>query len=213
MPLLLPPNWLRLLIIVLLLLSVFFRFVNLGRKFYWKDEAFTSSRSAYTKTELVEQIFQGNNIGIRDIQTYQHLNSEKSVIDIKGLAVEEHILPPLYFVILRFWVQLFGDSVAVIRSLSVLISLLVFPCLYWLCLELFQSSLTGWVAIALIAVLPFHLLYAQEARPYILWILTILLSSATLLYAMRRKTGFSWTIYAVSLSLGLYSFLFTGLVD
>lgn len=44
---------------------------------------------------------------------------------------------------------------------------------------------------ALIAVSPFHVLYAQEAREYSLWTVTILLSSAALLRAMRVKTKLS----------------------
>ncbi|MBP5973811.1 glycosyltransferase family 39 protein [Brasilonema sp. CT11] len=210
----LPPTWLRFLLIVLLILGVFFRFVNLDRKIYWYDETFTSLRIfGYTMSEVVEQVCNGKEIGVEDLQKYQHPTPEKTLTDtLKSLAVEDPQHPPLYYVITRFWVQWFGSSVAVIRSLSALSSLLAFPCIYWLCLELFNSSLVGWVAIALIAVSPFHVLYAQEAREYSLWTSTILLSSATLLRAMRLKTKLSWVMYAVTVVLGLYTFLFSGLV-
>jgi uncharacterized membrane protein len=210
----LPPTWYRFLIVILLLLGVFFRFANLDRKAYWHDEVYTSLRiSGYTEAELIHQVVNGVEIGVEDLQKYQRINPEKGLVDtIKGLAQEEPQIPPLYYVMARFWVQWFGDSVAVTRSLSALISLLVFPCLYWLCLELFESSLTGWVAIALMTVSPFHVLYAQEARHYSLWTVTILLSSAALLRAMRLKTKLSWTMYAATVAVGLYSFLFSGLV-
>jgi hypothetical protein len=39
-------------------------------------------------------------------------------------------------------VQLFGDSIAVTRSLSAVFSVLALPCMYWLSLELFESSVT-----------------------------------------------------------------------
>jgi uncharacterized membrane protein len=65
---------------------------------------------------------------------------------------------------------------------------------------------------ALIAVSPLHVLYAQESRFYSLWSVTILLSSAALLRAMRLQTKSSWMIYAASLALGFYTFLLTGLV-
>ncbi|MBW4548934.1 MAG: hypothetical protein KME25_31705 [Symplocastrum torsivum CPER-KK1] len=106
----------------------------------------------------------------------------------------------------------FGDSVAVRRSLSAFISLLSFPAIYWLCLELFESSLTGAIAIGLIAISPIQLLYAQEARQYSLWTVTILLSSAALLRAMRLKTKESWAIYAVTALTSIYTFLFSGFV-
>lgn len=205
---------LRVLIVILLVLGVFFRFVNLDGKVYWPDETFTSLRiSGYTRSELIRQVFNGREIGIEGLRKYQGINSEKGLIDtIKGLAVEEPQLPPLYFVLARFWVQWFGNSVTAIRSLSAAIALLAFPCIYWLCRELFESPLVAWVALALIAVSPFHVLYAQEARPYSLWTVTILLSSAALLRAMRLRTKPSWGIYAIALALGLYSFMFSGFV-
>ncbi len=210
----LSPTWLRFLIIVLLLLGVFFRFVNLDRKVYWHDEAYTSLRiSGYTMAEVFQQVFDDREIGIEDLQKYQHLNPEKGLIDtIKSLAVEDPQHPPLYYVLLRFWVQRFGTSIAAVRSLTALISLLVFPCIYWLCQELFESSLVGLIAIALIAVSPIHILFAQEAREYCLWTVTILLSSASLLQAMRLNTKLSWGIYAATVALGLYTFLFSGFV-
>ncbi len=209
-----PPNWLRFLVIVLLALGVFFRFDNLDGKVYWFDETFTSLRiSGYTMSEAMAQLCNGQQIGVEDLQKYQRLAPEKTLADtIKSLALEDPQHSPIYYVLARFWAQWFGSSVAVIRSLSAIISLLVFPCIYWLCLELFNSSLVGWVAIALIAVSPFHVLYAQEAREYGLWSVTTLLSSATLLRAMRLKTKLSWGMYAVTVALGLYTFLFSGLV-
>lgn len=207
-------TWLRLLIFSMLALGIFFRFVNLDKKVYWPDETFTSLRiSGYTQSEVLQKLYDGRVIVAEDLHKYQRPNSEKSVIGtIKGLALEEPQHTPLYYVMARFWAQCFGNSVAVTRSLSAWISLLAFPCIYWLCIELFHSSLTGWMAIALIAVSPFHVLYAQEARPYSLWTVAILLSSATILRAMRLKTKLSWGIYAATLSFSLYSFIFSGLV-
>jgi uncharacterized membrane protein len=102
--------------------------------------------------------------------------------------------------------------VAAMRSLAALFSLMALPCIYWLCIELFDSPLTGLVAVALLAVSPFQVLYAQEAREYSLWTVTILLSSLALLRAMRLQTKISWSIYAVTLAFSLYTFIFSGLV-
>lgn len=207
-----PPNWLRLLIVVVLVLGVFFRFVNLDRKVYSVAETYTSLRiSGYTEAELVQQSHQV--IGIKEFQKYQRTNPEKNFTDtVKSIAKEEPQLTPLYFLIARAWVETFGNSIAVTRSLSAFISLLTFPAIYWLCLELFKSPLTGWLAIALLSISPFHVLYAQEARPYSLWEVAILVSSTLLLRAMRLNTLRSWCIYAVSLAFGFYSFLYFILV-
>ncbi|BAY45872.1 hypothetical protein SAMD00079811_34790 [Scytonema sp. HK-05] len=207
-------TWLRVLIIVLLGLGIFFRFVNLEQKVYWHDEAYTGLRmSGYTKNEFVQQVFNGQVIGVESVRKYQYPNSEKGVIDtINSLAVEDAQHPPFYYVLVRLWVQIFGNSIAVTRSLSAIISLLAFPCIYWLCLELFQSPITGWMAVALLAVSPFHVLYAQEARQFSLWTVTILLTSATLLRAIRLGSKQLWVMYAITVALGLYTFLFSALV-
>lgn len=209
-----PQTWLRFLIIILLALGLFFRFTNFDRKVYGADEVYTSMQiSGHTLAEMNQQLRNGRVISSKDLQKYQYPTRETSAIDtIKSLVLEDSQNTPLYYLIARLWVQLFGNSVAVTRSLSAFISLLAFPCLYWLCQELFESSLIGWIAIALIAVSPVHVLYAQEARSYGLWIVTILLSSATLLQAMRLKTRVSWGIYAATVALGLYTHLFFGLV-
>ena len=206
--------WLRLLIVIILGLGIFFRLVNLDRKVYWQDETATSVRIAgHTKEEFAQQVFNGQIISVEELrQRYLYLNSETTLLDtVKALTGRpEH--SPLYYLMARFWAQWFGTSVAVMRSLPALISLLVFPGIYWLCLELFESSLVGWIAVALIAVSPVHVLYAQEAREYSLWTVTIVLSSASLLRATRLKTNLSWGIYAATMALGLYSHLFFGLV-
>jgi len=209
-----PPKGLRFVIVILLVIGIFFRFANLGQKVYWIDESCTSLRiSGYTESEFIQQVADGKIRDFQYLQKYQRINSEKSVFDtVKGLALEEPQLAPLYFIATRFWVQLFGDSVAVTRSMSAVFSLLALPCMYWLCLELFESSLTAWLAVALLAVSPFQVVYAQEARPYSLFILVILLSSAALLRGMRLKTNSSWAIYAATVALGFYSHLLFALV-
>lgn len=207
-------SWLTSLIIIILVIGVFFRFVNIDKKLYWGDEVFSSLRiSGYTQSEMNEQLSNGRLLTIEDLHKYQYPNSEKNVVDtIKGVMLEDSQILPLYIVITRFWLEWFGNSVAVARSFSAFLSLLTFPCIYWLCLELFESSLVGWIAMALVAVSPIHVVYAQEVRAYSLWIVTILISSVALLRAMRLKTKVSWCIYAATLSIGFYTHLFFTLV-
>lgn len=204
---------LRFFLIVVLILGVFFRFVNLDQKVFWGDETLSSYRIAgYTANEILESVYTSREIGVEELLKYQRLNPNRSLTDtLKVLATEAPNHPPLYYIMARFWEQGFGYSVALKRCLPALISLFVFPLLYWLCLELFESSLTGWVALALVAVSPIHVLYAQEVREYSLWTVTVLLSCASLLYALRVNTKWSWSIYALALALALYSHLFSAL--
>ncbi len=202
------------LIITLLALGIYFRVTNLDTQIYWHDEVFTSLRvSGFTEAETVKQVFNGQPITVKDLDKYQNANGEKGVGDIiKGLAVEDSQHPPLYFLLARLWEQVFGGSVAVKRCLPALLSLLVFPSVYWLCLELFHVPVSGWVAMGILAISPFHVLFAQESREYSLWTVSILLSSAALLRAMRLKSIASWAVYTLTLTLSLYTFLFSVLV-
>ncbi len=210
----LPPNWLRFLIISVLILGLLFRFVNLDKKIYWYDETDSSLWiSGNTRLNVIDKLYNGHVIKVEDLHKYQGLNSDKDFTDtIKSVGVDSPQHAPLYYVMLRLWVQLFGNSVAVTRSLSVFISLLIFPCIYWLCLELFKSSLVGYIAVAIVAVSPYHVLYAQEAREYCLWSVTILLSSASLLQAIRTNKNINWVFYAITLALALYTYVFSILV-
>ncbi|MCC5627336.1 glycosyltransferase family 39 protein [Nostoc sphaeroides CHAB 2801] len=228
------PSWLRFLITFLLVMGILFRFFNLDGKVYSHDETYTSLRlSGYRITEVKQQIFNNRVISRESFAQFQGVNQQKSLNDtIMNLAKEDPYHPPLYYIIARLWMEIFGNSVTAIRSLSACISLLVFPCVYWLCRELFNVPLSvpgvampaAGYAYALMAISPIQLVYAQEAQEYILWLVTILLSSASLLRAMRlesqdkdepvteqkRPDLFAiWSIYAVSLAISLYTFIWS----
>ena len=208
-------TWLQRSLVAVLILGILFRLINLDRKVYWFDEGFTSLRvGGYVIQEVVQQTFNGTIIDVGDFRQYLSPNRNRSWLDtIESLAVEDPQHPPLYYLILRQWMQWFGNSITAIRSLSAFTSLLVFPCIYWLCRELFPlSPLTGWMAIALVAISPFHVLYAQEARQYSLWTVTILFSSAALLTAKRCPSLLNWLIYALAIASALYTFLFSAFV-
>jgi uncharacterized membrane protein len=210
-----PTQW-KFFFITLIILGIFFRFVNLGSKAYWIDETFTSLQvSGYSQSEIKREIQNGHEIDINDIKKYQYPmpNSSKTPINVmEGLISFEPQHTPLYFVSSRYWLQIFGNSITVIRSLSVLASIISLLLIYIVCIELFKDQLTGYIATALFAISPFFVILAQEARPYSLWTTTILLSSFALLKAQGLQTIKAWFLYALSVTLGLYTFLFTALV-
>ena len=119
--------------IVVLVIGIFFRFFNLDRKIYWYDEVFTSIRiSGYTETEIAKQAFNNRVIDSQFLNKFQQPTlGDKGVIGtIQGLEKEEPQLTPFYFILARFWTEQFGGSIAVTRSLSAVLSLLVFPSVY-----------------------------------------------------------------------------------
>lgn len=202
----------RYLLVALIVLGIFFRFYNLEAKNYWNDEIYTSLRiSGYTKQELIEQVT-NRAIPSPDWQKYQRFTPEKNWGNVLDSLIED-VHPPLYILIARWWAIAFGSSVGVIRSLSAVFGILVFPCLYWLCLELFESSAVGGIALAFMAVSPFHVLYAQEARQYSMWTVSILLSCASLLWAIRQPSKWRWLIYGATVALGFYTHYFAVFVQ
>lgn len=203
-------------LLIVILLGIFFRIVNLDRvsaalsdrKIFWVDEVATSIRlSGYTKQEVIEEVSSRGIFSVAELKKYQNLSSEKNFNDSFNALIKSPEHAPFYFILARFWWQLFGSSVAVLRSLSVIFSLLALPCLYWLCWELFRSPLIGGLAVAFFSVSPFFVAYAQEARPYSLWTVTILISSAALLRAIRLDRFSNWLLYTFTLIIGFYTSL------
>jgi len=206
----------RSLVILLLLLGLFFRVANLDRKVYWVDEVATSIRIAgYTKTEIISEVASGKLLHPQDLLNYQKLTPQRGFQDTLQALSNSPEHAPLYFLMVRVWAMVFGSSATAMRSLSVLFSLIALPCLYGLTLELFRaasqipqgSHFAASLALSLAAISPFFVAYAQEARPYSLWLVSILLSSLSLLRAVRLNQRLSWVLYSLSLVLGFYTSL------
>jgi uncharacterized membrane protein len=198
---------LQIVFIAALTLGTFFRLSGLGTKMYSHDEAYTSLRAAgLSWSHIQEYFFDGQEKTVSDIQRFLR-PGEGSIIfnTLDGLAKSEPQTTPLYFVLSHYWMRLVGYSPAVMRLLAALISLLAVPGMYWLSLELFRSKRTALFAAALISLSPFHLLFAQDARPYSLFSITTILSSAALLYALRVNRKWVWFLYGLLLITGIYT--------
>ena len=204
-------NWTAFFIVIVLLLGVFFRFTNLEGKVYWIDEVHTSLRaSGFSRTEFVELAPRGKIISIEELHQFQKPNSERNFIAaIKAISSSEH--SPLYYVLARVGIDLFGSSINVTRGVAAFLSLFLFPCVYWLSQELFNNRFISLVITALTAVSPLQILYAQEAREYSLLAVTLALSCAIFLRFVNRKSSFgypnkfNWWWYGLSVALGLYT--------
>jgi len=199
--------------------GIAFHFINLDRKVYWHDEVYTSMRSAgFTRAEIDQELFQNRLIPAPELQKFQRIKPGSGAIDtIRSLATEDPQHPPLYFLMTRGWMELFGSSLTAVRLLPVLCSLLGLPLMYGLGLELFRDSGTGLARLAallattFLALSPFDMLFAQTARQYSLLTTIVIGSSWVLLRAMRLKTWQSWGLYSVACAVGFYTHPFFGL--
>jgi mannosyltransferase len=82
--------------------------------------------------------------------------------------IDQH--PPLYYTLLNVWMRL-GDDASTIRLLSAVLSTLTIPVIFLLGRRL-AGLRVGLLAALLLAVSPFHVRFAQEARMYALLALT-----------------------------------------
>ncbi|TVQ49473.1 MAG: hypothetical protein EA365_00415 [Gloeocapsa sp. DLM2.Bin57] len=194
-------------------MGVIFRFTNLAQKPYWEDETLSALRvNGYQVSEIYIQSLRDKIVNRDDLLQLQKPAPDKNLTEtISALATHpEHA--PLDYLLLRSWVIKVSISVWSMRCLSALISLLVFPALYWLCLELFDSALVGRMAIALTAISPLWIRYAQEVREYSLWGVMIVVCSAALLRAFKLNRWYLWLLYSLTLSLSLYTHILSVLV-
>lgn len=113
-------------------------------------------------------------------------------------AVVQHLLtesnhPPLYFMLAHWWMQLWSsshgsltDQVWGARSLSALFGAASIPAVYGLGWLAFRSRLVSQLAAAMMAVSPYGVFLAQEARHYTLAILWVIASLSCLVIATRQ---------------------------
>ncbi|MBT9317522.1 glycosyltransferase family 39 protein [Leptothoe spongobia] len=202
---------LNLLVLLAVVAGIVLRFSNLDFKPYWNDEVYTSMHiSGYSFDQVADEVFTGEVITKNSLVKYLHPSAEKTGWDtIQALARTDSQHPPLYYVAARLWAQLFGSSVAAMRCFPAILSLLILPAMYWLAMELFHCQRVAAIAVALVSLSPLHLLYAQEARQYSLWLLLSVLSCALLLWSIRRSNPWRWSLYALSVTASLYTFPFT----
>ncbi|MBI2845492.1 MAG: glycosyltransferase family 39 protein [Chloroflexi bacterium] len=79
----------------------------------------------------------------------------------------QDIHPPLYYLLLHYWVGFFGSSELALRALSVLAGTLLVAVTFLLGKEMFSPQV-GIFAAFLAAISPFQIYYSQETRMYIL---------------------------------------------
>ena len=100
--------------------------------------------------------------------------------DLLGWLVRIDQHPPLYYLLLHVWMAL-GDDEVTVRALSALFGAVTVPVMYLVGRRLADTRV-GLLAALILAVSPFHVRFAQEARMYTL----LALNASLALYALAR---------------------------
>jgi uncharacterized membrane protein len=114
--------------------------------------------------------------------------------------------PPLYYVLLHFWIKVFGSSEAALRSLSVIPGVLSILLTAFLGTRLFDRRV-GAIAACFLAISTFHIGFSQEARCFALLLSLLLASMLAMDSALRQDTPriAPWLIYIAATLAALYT--------
>ncbi len=171
----------------LAILIVFFAFMlrvfHLGTQAIWWDESLSLYRATRDLPAILENTILIQNIVTTDLQ------------------------PPLYFLILHFFVGAFGTSEFALRFLSLAANVGAVALLYVLGRRMFSPGV-GLLTALLGAMSPFYVWFSQEARPYALllfWSLLGIYALARLIpYQGERKGEVRWAfLYVLSTTAAL----------
>ncbi len=112
--------------------------------------------------------------------------------------------PPLFYVLLHFWMGWFGTSDYAVRSLPGLFGVVTLP-LTWLAGKRLGGRKAAWAAVLLLASSPFAVRYDTETRMYSLVALLTVLGFLALDRALTRHRAGNLIAVAVLTGLLLYS--------
>jgi len=121
---------------------------------------------------------------------------------VKADAQDNH--PPLYSLLLHYWIKLTGNSECALRSLSVLFSLGSIIIFYFLVLKLTDYP-TALYTTALCAFSYFQVHYAQEVRSYACALFLALVSIYMMLLLLDRRHKLHAIIYLITTVLLIYT--------
>ena len=163
------------------------RFANLDSKPLWTDEFSTLVFSLGNSFRGV-QIDRA--IDLSTLLQPLQLRPDADTADVLRNLLLESNHPPVYFMLAHWWMRLFGpteDSLVLIgRALPALLGVISVPAIYFLGKFAFSSRLVGQCAAAMMAVSPYGIYLAQEARHYTLGILLVIASLFCLALAAKK---------------------------
>jgi uncharacterized membrane protein len=175
-------------LLIILAIAAGLRLYHLGDQCFWVDELLTMeviNGRGHQNLYLPRNVLMDHPPSLTDPRfaaPWWHIWN--------GLEDEGH--PPLYFILARWWRDLFGSSEAAIRSLSLVFSLAAILLLYFVVRDLNGSSAALWSALLMAFSAP-QIVYAQEARNYALLLATSLLAAFFLVrIQLRGLTAARW---------------------
>lgn len=100
-------------------------------------------------------------------------------------ALDVH--PPLYYLLLKGWTSIFGNSLLAVRSMSLALALVGLVGLYFVVWHITKSRQYGLAAVAAAALTPTLVRFSEEARMYTLVFAIVVWATYVLLRAVETN--------------------------
>ena len=112
-------------------------------------------------------------------------------------ALKQDGSPPLYYLLLHWWIAFFGEGNRTVRALSFVLNLACIPPLLMLGRRVIGRR-AAWVAVLAFITSPFAASYASETRMYSILVLLALLGALALERTLRAPTW--WSVAGLALA-------------
>jgi len=139
------------LVLFITIIAIFIRMVLLVDKGMWLDETFSVWMANHRIVDMLHWI----------------------------VRIDQH--PPLYYLLLHYWIGLNGTGAYEVRLLSVIFGAATIPMVYLIGKRM-ANDLVGLMAALILAFSPFNIYYAQETRMYTL----LMFNASVAIYALVR---------------------------
>lgn len=170
-------------LLLILALATFLRFYNLDFQSLWMDEIYSMNVASPN-------------------QSFSNLIAEVNL---------REGFPYIYFIILKVLFSFFGYTAIVARTVSAIAGILSVLAIYKLGKELLSKE-AGLFSATLIAVNEYNIYLSQDARPYSLYVLFVVLSFYALVLFIKTNTLKNGIIYGISAGL-ILNINFFGIIN
>jgi uncharacterized membrane protein len=181
------------------------RFWDLDGPLFWQDEAFTALRATGHLEAELTRTFDGGMHPVQEIRALESVDPARGVpAVVRAIATEDPHHSPLFYVMERAWIGVFGTTPAGFRSLSATLGVLGIGLAFALGATLFGSRIGGAVTASLLALSPIFVLYSRQAREYALFADATMLATLVFIRALRTPSPVAWAAYAATVAFGFY---------
>jgi mannosyltransferase len=171
-----------LLLLGIILVGLGLRLYCLTKEDIWYDEAITIKAAKMSLRDMV------------------HFTSSGS---------HETGFPPVYYLLMKGWITIFGDSPTAVRMSSAICGIFTILAIYGIGRKLFNEPLGLYMAL-LMAVSPLDIYYSQETRAYALQVLLLCMADYFFILALEKDARGGW--YAVTMISAIYIHFFSSFV-